>query len=75
MTNLYKKKLAAILSKLKENGKITEKKYKELYPTPEKIPRTFGVQYTQQNSLRPTINYTGSIDYNTSRYLADILWQ
>ena len=40
-TPKYKRKLVATLSNLKKEGKITEKKYKELYPTAENIPRLY----------------------------------
>ena len=37
-TPKYKRKLVATLGNLKKEGKITESKYKELYPTAENVP-------------------------------------
>ena len=41
-TPKYKWKLVATLGNLKKEGKITESKYKELYPTAENVPRLQG---------------------------------
>ena len=38
-TGKYKRKLVNILSALKKGGKISEAKYKYLYPTAENVPR------------------------------------
>jgi len=40
-TAVYKRKLASILTRLKEENKITEGQYKMLYPTMENTPRMY----------------------------------
>ena len=74
-TPKYKRKLVATLSNLKKEGKITESKYKELYPTAENVPRLYCTPkiHKQNNPLRPIVDYTATIGYSTSRWLADIL--
>ena len=60
---------------MKGEGKIDLQKYKYLYPTSEKIPRMYCTPKVHKlgTPLRPIVDYTGSIGYNSSRYLADIL--
>ena len=74
-TAKYKRKLVNILSALKKGGKISEAKYKYLYPTAENVPRLYYTPKIHKNNcpLRPIVDYTGTIGYNTSRWLADIL--
>ena len=74
-TPKYKRKLVAILSKLKKDGKISEAKYKSLYSTAENIPRLYCTPkiHKANNPLRPIVDYTNTIGYSTSRWLADIL--
>jgi len=74
-TQQYKRKLVSILSRLRDEKKLSEQLYKELYPTVEKIPRMYCTPKVHKAGypLRPTVDYTGSICYNTSRFLADIL--
>ena len=64
-----------IIRKLKEDDKITEEQYKYLYPTAENVPRMYCTPkiHKPDNPLRPTVDYTGSIGYNVSRSLADLL--
>ena len=40
-TPKYKRKLVATLGNLKKECKITESKYRELYPTAENVPRLY----------------------------------
>jgi len=70
-TPSYKKKLVCILTRLKDQGKIEDKLYKYLYPTMEKVPRMYCTPkvHKQGTPLRPIVDYTGSIGYNTSRHL------
>jgi len=70
-----KKKLVSILARLKAEDKLSEQQYKYLYPTTEVVPHMYCTpkKHKQDPPLRPIVDYTGSIDYNTSRYLADIL--
>ena len=51
------------------------KSYISLYLTTEKVSRTYCTHkvHKQGTTLRPFVDYTGSIGYNTSRYPADIL--
>ena len=74
-TPVYKKKLVSILSRLKDEGKITYQQYQHLYPTTETVPRMYCTPkiHKKDNPLRPIVDYTGTMAYNTSRALADIL--
>ena len=74
-TPKYKKQLVGILSRLEKEGKITNEDKKFLYPTAEIIPRLYGSPkiHKKDNPLRPIIDYTGSIAYNVSRSLNDIM--
>ena len=74
-TPKYNRKLVTILSTLKKAGKISEGKYKWLYPTAENIPRLYCTPKIHKTgtSLRPIVGYTNTIGYCTSRWLADIL--
>ena len=67
-TQGYKKKLVALLSRFKQEKKIKEAQYKHLYPTSENVPRMYCSPKTHKegNPLRPIVDYTGSIGYNTS---------
>ena len=64
-----------IIKKLKEEDKITNEQYKYLYPTTENVPRMYCTpkNHKPHNPLRPIVDYTGSIGYNVSRSLADLL--
>ena len=74
-TGSYKRKLIRSLQTLKKEGKISESQYKYLYPTQESIPRLYCTPkiHKQGLPLRPIVDYTGSILYNLSKSLADIL--
>ena len=63
------KELIGKLSKLKQEGKITQENYDWLYSTAENIPRTYCTSKIHKtgNPLRPQYRY------RTSRALADIL--
>jgi len=67
--------LVAILSKLKDQGKLNSELYSHLYPTSEKIPKLYCLPKIHKHDVpfRPIVDCTGSTGYNTSRYLADIL--
>jgi len=71
----YKKELVGKLSRLKQEGKITQADYGWLYPTAENVPRMYCTPKIHKtgNPLRPIVDYTSSIGYRTSRALADIL--
>ena len=74
-TQTYKRKLVGMLTKLMKNEKITERQKTYLYPTSESIPRLYCTPkiHKPNNPLRPIVDYTGSIAYNVSRSLADLL--
>ena len=76
-TTKYKKTLTNSLTRLKEEGKLTFEQFKHLCPTTQNeiIPRMYCTPkiHKQGNPLRPIVDYTGSIGYKVSRYLADIL--
>jgi len=71
----YKKKLVALLSRFKQKKKITEAQYKHLYPTSENVSRMYCNPKIHKEGypLRPIVDYTASIGYNSSRALADLL--
>ena len=72
-TQKYKRQLVSIIRKLKEDGKITEEQYK--YLTAENVSRMYCTLkiHKRDNPLRPIVDYTGSIGYNVSTSLADLL--
>jgi len=59
------KELVGKLSKLKQEGKITQEDYDLLYPTAENVPRMYCTPkiHKRGNPLRPIVDYTGSIGY------------
>jgi len=63
------------LSDLKKQEKNTESQYKYLYPTSETVPHMYCTPKIHKKDcpLRPIVDYTGSIGYNVSRSLADLL--
>ena len=74
-TPKYMKKLVEIISRLEREEKIRPEDKKYLYPTAEIVPHIYGSPkiHKKDNPLRPIIDYTGSIGYNVSRSLADII--
>ncbi|XP_072050040.1 uncharacterized protein [Amphiura filiformis] len=74
-TQKYKRKLVSMLSNMKKEGKISEVKYKQLYPTAENVPRLYCTPkiHKPNTPLRPIVDYTATIGYSTSIWLADIL--
>ncbi|XP_072050257.1 uncharacterized protein [Amphiura filiformis] len=74
-TPKYKRKLVSILSRLSDEEKITKAKYKQLYPTAENVPRLYCTPKIHKPNapLRPIVDYTSTIGYETSKWLADIL--
>ena len=76
-TPKYGKKLLSILDRLKSEGKITAKQYQHLNPASENqnIPRMYCTPKIHKvgNPLRPIVDYTGSIGYNVSQALAELL--
>ncbi len=74
-TDTYKRKFIALLKPLKDKGKLTRQEYDKLYPTSDCIPRLYCTPkvHKKDNSLRPIVDYLGSLGYPLSRFLADIL--
>ncbi|XP_053392037.1 uncharacterized protein LOC128554747 [Mercenaria mercenaria] len=74
-TPKYKHNLVDILKKLKTDNKITPAQYDYLYLTAENVPRMYCTPkiHKPNTPLRLIVDYTGSIGYDTSRALADIL--
>ena len=66
-TTSYKGKLVSILSRLKDEGKLSDDLYIQLYPTSEKIPQLYCLPKVHKKDVpfRPIVDYTGSIGYNT----------
>ncbi|XP_072048537.1 uncharacterized protein [Amphiura filiformis] len=71
----YKRELVSILTRFKTENKITRAQYDYLYPTAENVPRIYATPkiHKEGNKVRPIVDYTGSIAYQNSRALADIL--
>ena len=76
-TGNIKRKLAAILGNLKESGKITKEKWREIYPTAENTPRMYCTPKIHKKTipapLRPIVDCTGSVTYATSKYLVSLI--
>jgi len=74
-TASYKRKLVAVLARLKDKGKLSDDLSSRLYPTSEKIPRLYCLPkiHKEYVPFRPIADHTGSTGYNTSRFPADIL--
>ncbi|XP_072036723.1 uncharacterized protein [Amphiura filiformis] len=74
-TSKYKRKLLGTLQRLKKENKIDNSQYKLLYPTAENTPRIYCTTKIHKEGypVRPIVDYTGSIAYQTSKALAEIL--
>ena len=74
-TERYGKKLKSILQRLEKEKKIDHKQYMFLYPTESLIPRLYGSPkiHKEGTPLRPIVDYTGSLSYNTSKSLSELL--
>ena len=76
-TPKYRKNLLSILDHIKSEGKITAKQYQHLNPSSENqnTPRMYCTPKIHKagNPLRPIVDYTGSIGYNVSQALAELL--
>ena len=66
-----------ILKRLKTEDKIDEGQYRLLHPTAENSPRLYCTtkMHKTGNPIRPIFDYTGSIGYEISKALAEILAQ
>ncbi|XP_072014850.1 uncharacterized protein [Amphiura filiformis] len=74
-TPKYKRNLIAILSRLQKEKKIDYAQYRLLYPTTANTPRLYCTTkiHKQGNPVRPIVDYTDSLGYQTSKALADLL--
>ena len=74
-TSKQKNKLILLLKKIKNEGGISEEKYKNMYPTGAGISKFYGLPKVHKAGvpLRPIVSSRGSVTYNTSKELARIL--
>ena len=74
-TPKYKRKIVDILKRLKSEDKIDEGQYRLLCPTDENTPRLYCTTKVHKlgNPIRPFVDYTGSIGYQTSKASVEIL--
>ena len=74
-TSKQKSKLIKLLKKIKVEGGISEEKYKKMYPTGAGSPKFYGLPkiHKKDTPLRPIVSSTGTVSYNTSKELANIL--
>ena len=74
-TPKQKAKLIRLLKKIKTEGGINDEKYKKMYPTGAGTPKFYGLPkiHKQDTPLRPIVPSTGTVSYNTSKELANIL--
>jgi len=74
-TAVYKKKLVSILSRLKNEERISRELYSHLYPASEKVPQLYCLHKVLKAGIpfRPIIDYIGLISYNTLDFLAGVL--
>ncbi len=63
------------MKELKNKDKLTKQQYDTLYPTSDSTPRLYGSPkvHKEGTPFRPIVDYTGSMGYSTSRFLADIV--
>ena len=74
-TQVHKRQLTNILKEWKDQGRISDNLYHQLYPTSEMPPRFYGLPkiHKQGTPLRPIVSSIGSITYNVARHIANIL--
>ena len=74
-TPAHKRKLIAMLQRLRQETKITESDYNHLYPTAEGLPRMYCTPkiHKQGVPLRPIVDCTGAIFYQVSKALVEVL--
>ena len=74
-TQSIKTKLKGKLKPLKESGAISDRTCKSLVPTAEVPPKFYGLPKIHKPScpLRPIVSSVGSVTYNLSKHLNDIL--
>ena len=74
-TSKEKNKLISILKSIKTEGGLKEEEYRKMYPTGAVSPKYYGLPkiHKQGIPLRPIVSSTGTVTYNTSKELANIL--
>ena len=70
----YKKKPVALLTGLKDQGKISLDQYRDLYPTSDLVPRLYASPkiHKKGNPLCLIIDYMGSMADTTSEAIANL---
>ena len=74
-TARFKKELVSVLQSIEHEGAINRVEYRKLYPTAENPPKFYGLPkvHKANTPLRPIVSCVGSITYNCSKFIADIL--
>ncbi|KAI8516208.1 hypothetical protein Bbelb_047890 [Branchiostoma belcheri] len=74
-TPSFKAKITAALKKLEKDGAIDRKTYLQLHPTGQQPPAFYGLPKIHKTSipLRPIVSSIGSVTYELSRFLANII--
>ena len=74
-TTKYKNQLIKKLKEIKAKGELSDSTYQYLYPTSASSPKFYGLPKIHKDGvpLRPIVSSIGSVTYNLSKYLADLL--
>ena len=74
-TSRFKKDLVSVLQTMEHEGAINRVEYRKLYSTAENPPKFYGLPKVHKvnTPLRPIVSCVGSITYNCSKFIADIL--
>lgn len=74
-TDIKKNKLRLLLKPLLDDGKLDKQTYNHLIPTANITPRIYGTPkiHKPRAPLRPIVDSIGSVTYNLSKYLANII--
>ena len=74
-TQGYKRWMVSLLTQLKNKDKIMQDQYYHLYHKSDMVPRLYGSPniHKDVSLLCPIVKYTGSMAYNTSKAISDLL--
>ena len=74
-TAKFKRQFVTALKDLKDRKVISWEFHKKLYPTTDQPPRFYGLPKVHKANmpLRPIVSGIGSISYNCSKHLAEVL--
>ncbi|XP_035661757.1 uncharacterized protein LOC118406009 [Branchiostoma floridae] len=74
-TPTFKAKITAALKELQDKKAIDRKTYLKIYPTGEQPPAFYGLPniHKKEVPLRPIVSSVGSVTYELSRFLVDII--